>query len=40
MTNDKIPLKLAENIIKKHGHHKIFFGTDIPLPPSKTPFIH
>jgi len=27
MTWEKIPPKIAENIIKKHGHQKIFFGT-------------
>ena len=35
MTYDKIPSELAENIIRKHGHHKIFFGTDYPFAPIK-----
>ena len=35
MTYEKIPPKWAEKIIRKHGHHKIFFGTDYPFAPIK-----
>ena len=33
MTYENIPQELAEKIIRKHGHHKIFFGTDYPFAP-------
>ena len=33
MTYENIPQELAEKIIKKHGHQKIFFGTDYPFAP-------
>ena len=35
MTYEKITTKWAEKIIRKHGHHKIFFGTDYPFAPIK-----
>ena len=35
MTYGKIPSKLAETIIKKHGYQKIFFGTDYPFDSVK-----
>ena len=35
MTYEKITPKGAEKIIRKHGHHKIFFGTDYPFAPIK-----
>lgn len=35
MTYGKISPKLAETIIRKHGCHKIFFGTDYPFAPVK-----
>ena len=35
MTYEKIPPQRAEKIIRKHGHHKIFFGTDYPFAPIK-----
>jgi predicted TIM-barrel fold metal-dependent hydrolase len=35
MTYEKISPKWAEKIIRKHGHHKIFFGTDYPFAPIK-----
>ena len=35
MTYEKISPKWAEKIIRKHGHHKIFFGTDYPFAPTK-----
>jgi len=35
MTYEKITPKWAEKIIRKHGHHKIFFGTDYPFAPIK-----
>jgi len=35
MTYEKIPPKITENIIKKHGHQKIFFGTDYPFASVK-----
>ncbi len=33
LTYENIPPGLAKNIIKKHGHGKIFFGTDYPFAP-------
>jgi hypothetical protein len=33
MTYENIPQELSEKIIRKHGHHKIFFGTDYPFAP-------
>ena len=33
MTYEKISPKWAEKIIRRHGHHKIFFGTDYPFAP-------
>jgi predicted TIM-barrel fold metal-dependent hydrolase len=33
MTYGRIPPRLAEKIIRKHRHHKIFFGTDYPFAP-------
>jgi hypothetical protein len=33
LSYDKIAPNLAQNIIKKHGHNKIFFGTDYPFAP-------
>jgi hypothetical protein len=33
MTYGRIPPKLAEKIIRKRRHHKIFFGTDYPFAP-------
>ena len=35
MTYEKISLQLAEQIIRKHGHHKFFFGTDYSFAPIK-----
>jgi predicted TIM-barrel fold metal-dependent hydrolase len=35
MTYEKISQKWAEKIIRRHGHHKIFFGTDYPFAPIK-----
>ena len=35
MTYGKIPSKIAEKIIRKHDHHKIFFGTDYPFASLK-----
>jgi uncharacterized protein len=31
LSYENIAPDLARNIIKKHGHHKIFFGTDYPF---------
>jgi hypothetical protein len=33
LTYESIVPDLAKNIIKKHGHNKIFFGTDYPFAP-------
>jgi len=33
LSYEKIAPNLAQNIIKKHGHNKIFFGTDYPFAP-------
>jgi predicted TIM-barrel fold metal-dependent hydrolase len=33
LTYENIVPGLAKNIIKKHGHNKIFFGTDYPFAP-------
>jgi len=33
LTYENIVPELAKNIIQKHGHNKIFFGTDYPFAP-------
>jgi len=33
LTYENIVPELARKIIKKHGHNKIFFGTDYPFAP-------
>ena len=33
LTYENIVPELAKKIIKKHGHNKIFFGTDYPFAP-------
>ena len=33
LTYENIVFELAKKIIKKHGHNKIFFGTDYPFAP-------
>ena len=35
MTYENLPRELAGKIIRKHGHRKIFFGTDYPFAPLK-----
>lgn len=35
MSYEKIPPTWGEKIIRKHGHHKIFFGTDYPFASIK-----
>jgi len=36
LTYENIVPELAKNIIQKHGHNKIFFGTDYPFAPIGT----
>jgi len=33
LSYENIAPDLAQNIIKKHGHNKVFFGTDYPFAP-------